>query len=35
MYEKIQDYSHREYEQIGVSSLVARMTNDLCFDAIL
>ncbi|MFZ2916197.1 MAG: ABC transporter permease, partial [Streptococcus suis] len=28
MYEKIQDYSHHEYEQIGVSSLVARMTND-------
>lgn len=28
LYEKIQDYSHQEYEQIGVSSLVARMTND-------
>ncbi|MGU7960751.1 ABC transporter ATP-binding protein [Streptococcus suis] len=28
LYEKIQDYSHHEYEQIGVSSLVARMTND-------
>ncbi|NQN87940.1 ABC transporter ATP-binding protein [Streptococcus suis] len=28
LYEKIQDYSHNEYEQIGVSSLVARMTND-------
>ncbi|HEM5158411.1 ABC transporter ATP-binding protein [Streptococcus suis] len=28
LYEKIQNYSHHEYEQIGVSSLVARMTND-------
>ncbi|HEL2056928.1 TPA: ABC transporter ATP-binding protein [Streptococcus suis] len=28
LYEKIQDYSHHEYEQIGVSSLVTRMTND-------
>ncbi|MCQ8257484.1 ABC transporter ATP-binding protein/permease [Streptococcus suis] len=28
LYEKIQDYSHHEYEQIGISSLVARMTND-------
>ncbi|HFI0915318.1 TPA: ABC transporter ATP-binding protein [Streptococcus suis] len=28
LYEKLQDYSHHEYEQIGVSSLVARMTND-------
>lgn len=28
LYEKIQDYSHHEYEKIGVSSLVTRMTND-------
>ena len=28
LYKKIQDYSHHEYEQIGVSSLVTRMTND-------
>lgn len=28
LYEKIQDYSHHEYEQIGVSSLVTRITND-------
>lgn len=28
LYGKIQDYSHHEYEQIGVSSLVTRMTND-------
>lgn len=28
MYDKLQEYSHHEYEQIGVSSLVTRMTND-------
>lgn len=28
MYEKLQAYSHHEYEQIGVSSLVTRITND-------
>lgn len=28
MYAKLQDYSHEEYEKIGVSSLVTRMTND-------
>ncbi|MGT2887425.1 ABC transporter ATP-binding protein [Streptococcus didelphis] len=28
MYQKIQDYSHTEYEKIGVSSLVTRITND-------
>lgn len=28
MYDKLQQYSHQEYEQIGVSSLVTRMTSD-------
>ncbi|MEY8700142.1 ABC transporter ATP-binding protein [Streptococcus ferus] len=28
MYDKLQEYSHYEYEQIGVSSLVTRMTSD-------
>ncbi|MFU2164151.1 ABC transporter ATP-binding protein [Streptococcus pluranimalium] len=28
MYDKLQDYSHQEYAQIGVSSLVTRMTSD-------
>ncbi|MFC3929029.1 ABC transporter ATP-binding protein [Streptococcus caprae] len=28
MYAKLQEYSHQEYEQIGVSSLVTRMTSD-------
>ncbi|MFA9492577.1 ABC transporter ATP-binding protein [Streptococcus sp. E17BB] len=28
MYDKLQAYSHHEYEQIGVSSLVTRMTTD-------
>ncbi|MGT2928744.1 ABC transporter ATP-binding protein [Streptococcus dentasini] len=28
MYAKLQDYSHEEYEKIGVSSLVTRMTTD-------
>ncbi|HGA3869608.1 TPA: ABC transporter ATP-binding protein [Streptococcus agalactiae] len=28
MYAKLQEYSHHEYEQIGVSSLVTRMTSD-------
>ncbi|MGT2883791.1 ABC transporter ATP-binding protein [Streptococcus ferus] len=28
MYDKLQEYSHHEYEQIGVSSLVTRMTSD-------
>ncbi|MGT2932558.1 ABC transporter ATP-binding protein [Streptococcus catagoni] len=28
MYSCLQDYSHTEYEKIGVSSLVTRMTND-------
>lgn len=28
MYQRLQDYSHTEYEKIGVSSLVTRMTND-------
>lgn len=28
MYRKLQDYSHSEYEKIGVSSLVTRMTSD-------
>lgn len=28
MYAKLQTYSHHEYEQIGVSSLVTRMTSD-------
>ncbi|SFB83460.1 ABC transporter ATP-binding protein [Streptococcus equinus] len=28
MYNKLQQYSHQEYEQIGVSSLVTRMTSD-------
>ncbi|MGT2866693.1 ABC transporter ATP-binding protein [Streptococcus fryi] len=28
MYDKIQEYSHQEYEQIGVSSLVTRLTSD-------
>lgn len=28
MYDKLQTYSHHEYEQIGVSSLVTRMTSD-------
>lgn len=28
LFEKIQTYSHNEYEQIGVSSLITRVTND-------
>lgn len=28
LYEKLQEYSHHEYENIGVSSLVTRMTSD-------
>lgn len=28
MFRKLQDYSHTEYEKIGVSSLVTRITND-------
>lgn len=28
LYAKLQEYSHREYEQIGVSSLVTRITSD-------
>lgn len=28
IYAKLQEYSHREYEQIGVSSLVTRLTSD-------
>ncbi len=28
MYDKLQEYSHHEYEKIGVSSLVTRMTSD-------
>ncbi|MDO4667327.1 MAG: ABC transporter ATP-binding protein [Streptococcus sp.] len=28
LYDKLQEYSHYEYEQIGVSSLVTRMTSD-------
>ncbi|MGX7030500.1 ABC transporter ATP-binding protein [Vagococcus zengguangii] len=28
MYENIQTFSHHEYEQIGVSSLITRITND-------
>lgn len=28
MYDKLQQYSHQEYEQISVSSLVTRMTSD-------
>lgn len=28
MYDKLQEYSHYEYEQIGVSSLVTRITSD-------
>ncbi|RLU43942.1 ABC transporter ATP-binding protein [Streptococcus iniae] len=28
MYQRLQDYSHTEYEKIGVSSLVTRITND-------
>ncbi len=28
MYDKLQQYSHQKYEQIGVSSLVTRMTSD-------
>lgn len=28
LYEKLQEYSHHEYEKIGVSSLVMRMTSD-------
>lgn len=28
LFEKIQSYSHYEYEQIGVSSLITRVTND-------
>ncbi|WP_204983831.1 ABC transporter ATP-binding protein [Streptococcus equinus] len=28
MYDKLQQYSHQDYEQIGVSSLVTRMTSD-------
>ena len=27
-YAKLQEYSHHEYEQIGVSSLVTRITSD-------
>ncbi|MEG0294562.1 ABC transporter ATP-binding protein [Enterococcus sp.] len=28
LFEKIQSYSHNEYEEIGVSSLITRVTND-------
>jgi ATP-binding cassette subfamily B multidrug efflux pump len=28
LFEKIQGYSHQEYEEIGVSSLITRVTND-------
>ncbi|KHD45379.1 ABC transporter ATP-binding protein [Streptococcus hongkongensis] len=28
MYRRLQDYSHTEYEKIGISSLVTRITND-------
>ena len=28
LYDKLQEYSHHEYEQIGVSSLVTRITSD-------
>ncbi|MEQ9764350.1 ABC transporter ATP-binding protein [Streptococcus jiangjianxini] len=28
MYDKLQDYSHSEYDKIGISSLVTRMTSD-------
>lgn len=28
LFEKVQEYSHNEYEQIGVSSLITRVTND-------
>lgn len=28
VYDKLQEYSHHEYEQIGVSSLVTRITSD-------
>lgn len=28
LYAKLQEYSHHEYEQIGVSSLVTRLTSD-------
>ena len=28
LFEKVQDFSHNEYEQIGVSSLITRVTND-------
>ena len=28
LYAKLQEYSHHEYEQIGVSSLVTRITSD-------
>lgn len=28
LFEKVQGYSHNEYEQIGVSSLITRVTND-------
>lgn len=28
IYDKLQEYSHHEYEQIGVSSLVTRITSD-------
>ena len=28
LYTKLQEYSHHEYEQIGVSSLVTRLTSD-------
>lgn len=28
LFEKIQEYSHHEFEQIGVSSLITRVTND-------
>ncbi|MHC5268246.1 ABC transporter ATP-binding protein [Enterococcus sp. LJL98] len=28
LFEKVQEYSHNEYEEIGVSSLITRVTND-------
>ena len=28
LFEKVQEFSHNEYEQIGVSSLITRVTND-------
>ncbi len=35
LYAKLQEYSHHEYEQIGVSSLVTRIDfGCLCFDAV-